>query len=674
MGFERRIKKMVVVIAFVVFISFGVPVVSRAVFTGTPVIGFIQKVQDMNKNDREWVRDNILNPLTDDASLVSAKAQELKGRFPGVNISSVDLESALKVFADTDNSIQQKVITHLIAGKQTVRYTTGSFDVLKNKIEANVSSLENLVSGLVLLQDITGLDPVFTDKNSAEGTMELRKLVTGSMVGGDNILDQLDKAVQTIAGLHFGNLNLVLVGYTEILNSYGTAVERINFEKFLFSYGAHNGEHLYEGKNAKKHSSGRDNDNKPPPAPPELEGDTGPGQQGNNVIEKVLKVDADAGGAAKISDQQAAQIIREIDTLAAQAEQDADAKTELVIAIQGKNDLSQSSINIPSNIISEAAAKNIDMIKVSSPVAEITVPTESLRAAGAAAVDIKAEIIDKEKELTVEQRAVVGDSPVYDFSITAVTSSGNTRIRNFGTGLQISIPYTLREGDNPDNITVFYLNDNDEPENMQGVYDPSTGSVSFIAAHLSKYYIKSNNVVFNDLTKHQWAKAYIESMAAKGIINGKSKGLYNPGDNVTRAEFAALLVKLLRIRDSGKTLKFKDVSPEAWYYSTVASAVEHGIITGKEGGIFAPEENISRQDMAVMVGMVLKKLKNSGSSADTKLDFIDNTYISDYALEGVSMAVKYGIIKGNSDRTFKPLNNATRAEAAVVIYKIFNLK
>jgi len=665
MVLNQSLKKIVCVMVLTMLVFVAVPAANcNASYTGAPVIEFIQSVQDMSQSEREWVRDNILNPLMSDSSLVATKAQELKNQFPSIDISTADVELALSAFADTDSTIQNKVINHLIEGKQSVAYTAGSFDSIKNKIVANVSSLDNFISGLLLLQDITGLDPLFVDENADEGTLEIKELITGEMVGGDDILEQLDEIIQSISGVHFASLNLVLVGYTGLLNSVGTATERINFEKFLFDYGMSSSRHLYEGKNAKTSNNG--SSNTPTPGTPALED--------NDVIEKVSNVSADANGNVNISSEQTAQIIQNIAALANAAAQNANAKTKLVINVQTQSGLVQSDVSIPSAIVSEAVAKNIDFIEVATPVAEITVPSVALQAVGATSVDIKAKLVDKATELTDQQKAIVGDNLVYDFSVTAVTSSGNTSIRTFDPGIQIVIPYTLKAGESAENITVFYLDENGVPKNMQGIYNPANGTVTFDTTHLSKYYVKANNVVFNDLAKYEWARTYIESMAAKGIISGKDKDLYGPGDKITRAEFAALLVKLFKIKDSGKALTFKDVNEKAWYYSSVASAVEQGIITGKNADTFAPNDNLSRQDMAVMIGRALKKYKNTVSDKNVKLSFADTGSISDYAKDGIAVAVKYQILKGNADNTFKPLSNATRAEAAVVIYKIFNLK
>jgi len=623
MFFNQGLKKIICITLIALLVFAVVPAIeSNAAFTGLPIVKFIQNVQDMSQTDREWVRDSILNPLIDDSSLVKEKAKELKDRFPSTNISQTDIEAALTIFTITDSIIQQKVVNHLVAGKQSVEYKMGSFDTIRGKIEANVGSLQNLISALILMQDITGVDPIFTDNNASEGTIILRRTITGDMVGGDDVLEKLDETIQTITGVHFATLNLALLGYTELVNSIGTADERIKFEKFLFDYGSSSTEHLYEGVNAKVSNGG--NTNVQPTNPPALEDDN------SDTITAKTSVNADSNGNVNMSDEQIDKVLNNIDALAEKADaQDGNAETKLVIDVQAPNNLIQTNINIPSSIINEAMNKSIDLIEVTTSVAEITIPSSSLQVADATAVLINAKLVNKETELTPEQKEVVGDSPVYDFNITAVTSNGSTSIRNFAQGIQIAVPYTLKAGDNPENITVYYLNEKGELENMQARNEATTGTVTFNTTHLSKYYVKVNNVVFNDLAKYQWAKAYIESMAAKGIINGKDTLLFCPGDKLTRAEFASLLVKLFKIQDSGKTLTFKDVDKKAWYYNVVVSAVEQGIITGKDTETFAPNENISRQDMAVMIERVLKKFKKVVLPNDIKLDFADSNEAPD---------------------------------------------
>lgn len=177
--------------------------------------------------------------------------------------------------------------------------------------------------------------------------------------------------------------------------------------------------------------------------------------------------------------------------------------------------------------------------------------------------------------------------------------------------------------------------------------------------------------VFADMSKHQWAKAAVEALQAEGIITGTSETTFNPGKNISRADFLVLLVKALKL-DVKITDNFSDVSKDAYYYNAVAIAKKLGITTGTGDNKFNPKAEISRQDMMVLV---VKALKIAGvdietGSVDDLAKYKDASKISGYAQDAIATLVKEGIIQG-SGNNLNPNNNLTRAEAAVVIYKIY---
>ena len=137
---------------------------------------------------------------------------------------------------------------------------------------------------------------------------------------------------------------------------------------------------------------------------------------------------------------------------------------------------------------------------------------------------------------------------------------------------------------------------------------------------------------------------------------------------ITRAEFVKLIVELLKIKDNEVGCNFTDVDKDAWYYPYVASALKFNIVIGMCDGSFGTNLNIKRQDMAVMAAAAIELSKELDGNGDLS-EFIDSTAISDYAVEGVKKLTNAGIMQG-SDNMFRPADNATRAEAASVIYMI----
>ncbi|ADL07272.1 S-layer homology domain-containing protein [Thermosediminibacter oceani] len=186
------------------------------------------------------------------------------------------------------------------------------------------------------------------------------------------------------------------------------------------------------------------------------------------------------------------------------------------------------------------------------------------------------------------------------------------------------------------------------------------------------------SIKFNDIENH-WARTYIEFIASKGIIKGKADGLFAPEDRVTRAEFTAMLVRLLKLEDegTGKDLPFTDVKPDDWFYSIVKAAYNSGLARGI-GNKFDPNSLITRQEMAVLVTRAASIMNKSAFVDSAEVEKILSAYkdrdrISDWAKTEIAVAVKLGLISGVSADILVPGDTATRAQAATVIYNLYRL-
>jgi len=160
-------------------------------------------------------------------------------------------------------------------------------------------------------------------------------------------------------------------------------------------------------------------------------------------------------------------------------------------------------------------------------------------------------------------------------------------------------------------------------------------------------------------------------LAGKGFINGKSEGLFDPNAAITRAEFAALLTRLLALSGEVSSMPFADVPSDAWYAEDVAAAFANGVVTGNSATTFDPNGNITRQEMAVMIGRVLSEQGYVAADTTELTAFTDSNAVAAWAKSGVAMAAREEIVNGNPDGSFAPAANASRAEAAVMLYRLF---
>ena len=175
--------------------------------------------------------------------------------------------------------------------------------------------------------------------------------------------------------------------------------------------------------------------------------------------------------------------------------------------------------------------------------------------------------------------------------------------------------------------------------------------------------------VFDDLGGYEWAFDAIDNLCKKGIVSGDGKGKFIPQDNVTRAEFSTMIVRLMGIADDTASVSFDDVQKDDWFYVYVASAKKAGIINGRSETQFSPVDNITRAEAVIMIHNVLKS-KGCDFSGEESVEFADISGLNDITREKVLQTASLGIIMGRDKNTFAPQENLTRAEAAVIINKI----
>jgi beta-N-acetylglucosaminidase len=168
----------------------------------------------------------------------------------------------------------------------------------------------------------------------------------------------------------------------------------------------------------------------------------------------------------------------------------------------------------------------------------------------------------------------------------------------------------------------------------------------------------------DDITGHYFEKEMRE-LIKLGILGGYGEGVYLPDRDVTRAEFAAFLLRTLKSEVEVKEpKKFKDVAEKDWYYKDVQEAYALGIINGYTDGTFGPNKKISREEMAAMVD---KALQSKGIILEkSALPYKDTNTIQTWALESVQRM--YGkIMNGNPDNTFAPKTYAKRGMTSAIL-------
>ena len=338
----------------------------------------------------------------------------------------------------------------------------------------------------------------------------------------------------------------------------------------------------------------------------------------------------------------------------------------LVISMPTVPDATSYDVKLPASDLSANAGGTLAM---NTGLGSISLPSNMLSSTSGA-TDKTARITISEGDsssLPGSVKAVLGDRPV----IQLMLSLGGTQSEwnNPDAPVTVSIPYTptAAELQNPDSIVVWYIDGSGSAVCVpNGHYDASTGTVTFKTTHFSQYAVGYNHVSFSDVTDGAWYKDFVNYLSARNIVGGTGDGRFSPEANITRAQFVTILARMSGESLSGDTSSaFSDVSRGDWCFAAVQWASKNGIAAGS-GGKFAPNADITREEMAAMLYRYAKYAGIDVSNADgtSVREFHDYDSISDWALTPIQWAFSNKIASGNGSGNFAPQEDATRAEAA----------
>lgn len=244
----------------------------------------------------------------------------------------------------------------------------------------------------------------------------------------------------------------------------------------------------------------------------------------------------------------------------------------------------------------------------------------------------------------------------------------------------INISNNGKDIDNTNNLVKIEINAKDVKDlSKAGIYTiDSEGNIeyvmtylngdviSFYPPHFSPYSVMVYDKTFNDIKGH-WAQKFIEDMASKQIVNGKTDEIFAPDDTITRAEFITMVVRALALKGEGKS-KITNIDDSKWYANYISLAKDAGLI---EGSTYNAEGIISRVEMAKIISKAHAILNGTYIEFDGEIKFTDVSVDSDDA-KYIGYANENGLINGFPGDLFMPVENTTRAQAIKVIHKLVN--
>ncbi|WP_040950848.1 endo-1,4-beta-xylanase [Gorillibacterium massiliense] len=339
------------------------------------------------------------------------------------------------------------------------------------------------------------------------------------------------------------------------------------------------------------------------------------------------------------------------------------------IQVQSSTGVKEVQVNLPTDQV-QAVSDQIQSIVIDTGLATVTLDPKLLNhndVRGTGNVQLSVAVVDP-ASLSEMVRDQLGGNTVYNFSLSV---NGEKISKFIGNDVKVSMDYTLKPGENPHNVVVYYIDDSGRLEVVKnGKYNAATGKVEFTPKHFSKYFAKANESTFKDVNIVPWAMDSIQALEVRGIVAGVKTGTFAPNNEVTRVEFTQMLMNALDLNDNLATSTFTDVLAGAWYYQAIASAQQLGIVSGKTDGSYGINDKISRQDMAVMIYRATEKANIKLQNTVNAITFTDDSSIAVYAAQAIKALQQAGIVTSMENGRFSPNGTATRAEAAVVIYEL----
>lgn len=264
-------------------------------------------------------------------------------------------------------------------------------------------------------------------------------------------------------------------------------------------------------------------------------------------------------------------------------------------------------------------------------------------------------------------------SPV-DFKVTATFDGKSVSVDKFNS--YVSRTIALAGNVDPNQITTGVVVDAEgtvrhvptKITQVNGVYNAQINSLTN-----SVYAVIWHPHTFTDVAQH-WAKTEVNDMGSRMVIEGITDTTFEPNRGVTRAEFAAILVRGLGLKPGEQLNSFNDVNGNEWYADAVTTAASYGLIDGYEDGTFRPQAQITRQEAMALIAraMTVTGMETAASAGNVQQwsDYADAEQVASWAKEAVASSISSGLVSGRGKDTIAPNQSITRAETAAIIRRL----
>ncbi|HWR54970.1 MAG TPA: S-layer homology domain-containing protein, partial [Negativicutes bacterium] len=294
----------------------------------------------------------------------------------------------------------------------------------------------------------------------------------------------------------------------------------------------------------------------------------------------------------------------DLNTALASAAQDSTGKKTVEITVPPVQGAAGYETSLPASALSSGTDTQV---AINTAIANVTLPGNMLSGTGLTG-DAGLTIGTGDKSnLPDEVKEAIGDRPLIQLSLSV---NGQQRDwNNPSAPVTVSVPYTptAEELANPESIVVWYIDGKGNAVSVpNGRYDSATGTVIVDVTHFSDYAVVYNQVRFKDVAAGAWHYKAVSFIAAREITTGTGGGNFSPDAKLTRGQFLVMIMKAYGIEpDANGAANFVDAG-STYYTGYLAAAKRLGISGGIGNNLFAPEKEITRQEMFTLLYNGLK--------------------------------------------------------------------
>lgn len=385
-----------------------------------------------------------------------------------------------------------------------------------------------------------------------------------------------------------------------------------------------------------------------------------------------VSIDSKGNATVTVTKDKLSEILKEAQKIAAQQ----GVKKNGIVAeltVNTPTETQSLTITLPKAIQDTLVKEGVVELKIHSSAIQISLDKACISAIQSTA-GTDAQLTAKPAAVgSTEAKTAIGNRPVFDLTLTC----GGKTMSRFGAGkVSVGIPYTLGKNEQASNIAVVYVDEAGKVTWLkQSSYDATRKMVFFTTDHFSTYGVayKPDASAFSDIDAH-WAKDNILFVTQRGVFTGIGNGKFGPDLPLTREMFVTALGRLAQADVSAyQQSSFSDVKEDAYSMGYIEWANKNSIVNGIGNGKFAPNQAITREQMASIIQNYTNIIGVTLPKVHTENTFADSAELSAYAKEAVKQMQMAGVLSGKTGNLFDPQGNATRAEVSAVFKRLVEL-